>query len=387
MYSVSAEFLQAIRGPHTAAFKVDVWQSGANVTPSRYADSGLPITGGSVTVDASSQVRRTVSLTVADPGLTPVTAQDLLAPYGTELRVQRGIRYPNGVIEWVVLGWFRIDNDSLTISGQSGPTEISLTGSGREAFIVDARFWKVMQADKGVTVPHLIAGLAVNALPSHVPATVDLTGSTVIPATAFVWDDKDRMGACSSMATGIGAEFFINADGTPTIRKVATPDKTKVVWTVDAGPKGSMVEVTPAVDRANVYNSVVAICQTADGTDGIQATALDSDPTSATFYGGRFGKKPRFYSSATLAGSSPAATLTKCQVAAANLLARYKGAGWTIAVSTLVNPALDAGDVIQVNLPDGRIQYHVIDQVVVPLDVSTVQTIQTRSNDPEGDIT
>lgn len=380
MYTVSAQFLQAIRGPHKAAMRVTAWRGGVDVTPAIYASTGLPITGGSVTVDSSNSVRRTLSLTIADPALSPTTAQDLLAPYGIELHVERGVQYPSGFIEYVSLGWFRIDDDSLTISGTSGPTEVSLTGSGREAFIADARFWTTTQAAKGVNVVTLISGLVTDAMPEQVPPTVDHTGNVAVPRNAFVWDDHDRLAACTSMATGIGAEFFVDADGTPTIRAVPVPDKTQVVWTVDTGPGGVMVEATPAVDRTNIYNAVYASSQTTDGTDAYFGVAKDTDPSSATFYGGIFGKKVRFYSSPILTSN------VACQAAATNILNRYKGAGWTINLSTLVNPALDAGDVIQVNLPDGRIQYHVVDQTVIPLDVTTAQTITTRSNDPQGDI-
>jgi hypothetical protein len=58
-------------------------------------------------------------------------------------------------------------------------------------------------------------------------------------------------------------------------------------------------------------------------------------------------------------------------------------------VESVVNPALDAGDVIDVLLPPDspgarrRAERHLIDVVTIPLTVDGVQRIETRSTRPD----
>lgn len=376
--SPSPLFTQALRYPHELVVRVRVFRSGSDITPSGYNQwgGGLPITdGGTVTIDVSSQVRRQLSITVADPALSPQIAQDLLAPFGTELAVATGIKYPNGKVDWVPLGRFRVDSATATQSGQSGPTGVDVAGSDRSANIVDGRFF-IPTKSVGSTVVAEIRHLVDPVMPAGVPSMVDLSGNTAA-CPAQVYDDKDRAGAVARLAASINTEFFISPDGTPTLRTLKKPSD-PAAWTIDVGAQGVLLEASPAVDRTNIYNGVIATGERTDGTPAGFAVVTDDDPSSPTMWGGPFGKKPVFFSSPTLA---PA----QCFGAAAGLLARHTGAGWTISLSSLTNPLLEGGDPIQVNLPDGRIQRHIVDKLTIPLDVSTAMAIETHSNDPAGD--
>ena len=78
MYPVSARFLPRLAEDHRPVTQVQLF-----LTDGRVLD--LEHTGGSVTVDRSQAIRRTCTVTVADPALIPRTPADQLATYGARL--------------------------------------------------------------------------------------------------------------------------------------------------------------------------------------------------------------------------------------------------------------------------------------------------------------
>lgn len=90
--TLSAEALAAL-GSHDqqVASRVEVLRDGQVVRE-------LAVDGGSVTIAAGDGIRRRCTIELHDPDglLTPATATDLLAPFGTELRLSRGVELPGG---------------------------------------------------------------------------------------------------------------------------------------------------------------------------------------------------------------------------------------------------------------------------------------------------
>jgi kumamolisin len=376
VYAVSTKFLETIRHSHTPMFYADVYRGGVRQTPSQYQATGLPLDAGSnVVVDCGSQVRRICQVTIADPALDPTTAQALLAPYGTELVLSRGVQYPGGVVEWVPLGWFRIDSAKTTRSGQHGPAGIQVTGRDRASYVLEDEFTTTLASTQSTVVAEIRA-LLLDAMPSHVPGLRDLTGdATVCPAQ--VYDQRSRADAIDTLATAIGAEFFIDPAGTPTLRRVPTA-ATPPVWTIDAGVAGVLIEADTAVDRSLIYNGWIVTGERTDGTAGAYALVTDNNVASSTYWSGPFGKRPGRFSSPILT------TDAMCTAAGTSLLARSAAAGWTIDLTAIPNPALDGSDVIVVILPDGRQQFHIIDGLTIPLDVEAPMPVKTRTNSPAG---
>jgi kumamolisin len=376
VYPVSQQFLEAIRHSHSPIFYVDVWRGGVRQTPAEYQSYGLPISpGGTVTIDCGSQVRRQCSLTIADPALNPQAAQDLLSPYGTELAISRGIQYPNGTQEWVPLGWFRIDKAVASQAGQTGATGIQITGRDRSSYIAEDQFVTTVASSQATVVAEIRA-LVADAVPIHVPGMRDLTGDlTACPSQ--VYDGRDRAAAIATLATAIGAEFFFAADGTPTLRKIATPASAPA-WTIDAGIAGVLIQADTSADRGLIFNGWVVTGERADGTAGAYALVTDTNVLSATYWSGPFGKKPGYFSSPVLTSTA------MCTAVGTALLARSAAAGWTIDLTAIPNPALDGGDVIVAVLAEGRQQFHVVDNLTIPLDLAPPSPLKTRSNDPAG---
>ncbi len=80
---------EAVRASRKIATRATVLSNGSPVAE-------LPILDGSVTLDANAASRGRCDLTLADDGtlnLVPDAPTSLLAPYGNEIRVERGIEH------------------------------------------------------------------------------------------------------------------------------------------------------------------------------------------------------------------------------------------------------------------------------------------------------
>jgi hypothetical protein len=356
VWIVSEDFLGALRGSHTVKSTVDVFFAGTLVM------SGLAIQDGSVTVDESSAVRRTATITVSDPDLDPAGIIDMLAPFGTELLIQRGIVFPDGNEELVPLGVFRIEEAS-----RSGWYEgVQLTCVDRSAALQDARFIKPWNTPAGKSIIQEITDLVMDAFP-----LVEIYDNTASEATttAATWD-RDRTEAIDTLAKSIGADCYFDGLGRFIIDYVPTLTG-DAVWTVDAGPRGVMIDVSTGISRAQVYNAVAATGESADGTTPpvFGAATITSGDLA---YGGPFGKKPRFYSSPFIT------TAAQAYSAASAILARSAGLARTVAPQSIVNPALETGDTLEIILPDGSTYNYLATSFQIPLQAADSMKITTR---------
>lgn len=335
--------------------------------------SNLPISGGSVTVDATSQVRRTATVVIADPSLWPRNPIDVLSPFGAELLVEYGVVIPRVGIEWIPLIRGVVSDASRQRPYTSSDGAVTLSLVDRSMRVHEDRFDAPTQTVSGATTVAEIKRLIQETLPT---ATVnDLTLSAQVAAVLEIERERWRDGV-EKLADSLGAEVFADPLGDFVIRTQPTLNDMPA-WEIRSGNGGTLVTKKDVLTRERVYNRVIASGQRTDGTPPVRSAVSDSDPNSPTFYGGPFGKKPRFYSSPLLT------TTGQCTTAATALLERAKGIQASVSMGTIVNPALDAGDVIRV-YDEGVWQNHIIDTVTIPLGIG-VQNIATRSVDLEAE--
>ncbi|MFJ4637621.1 DUF5047 domain-containing protein [Streptomyces hygroscopicus] len=349
MYPVSSRFLAALTESHQIATEVVLFRADGRVET-------LPHTGGSVTVDRGQSTRRTCTVTVSDTALIPLTAADKLSVYGAQLRISRGVRYPDGSVEMVPLGVFRIDS----VSGDVDEGPVSIGGKSLEAMVADDKF----------TEPTKVSGTAVGAVTSLIQASLPAatvvnraTDATIGPRTYDV--EGDRWAAVAECAAVIGAEVYADADGVFIISEL--PDLLAVppVWTVAAGEGGAYVSADRGMSLDGVYNGVLAKGENTEADiPPVSALVVDDDPTSPTYWGGPFGHRPMFYSSATLT------SVNACTSAATLKLRAAKAPNASADITSLPNPALEPGDVIRVLYPDRTKELHQVQSFTVPLDTS-----------------
>ncbi|WP_394621307.1 DUF5047 domain-containing protein [Lentzea sp. JNUCC 0626] len=363
MWPLSTKAQQALVQSHTMTVRA--------VAYGPYGSLEVPVGGGSVTSDATSQVRRTGTI-MTDPNLWPVDPRSVLAPLGTEVQVDYGIGLPGGLVEWVpVIRGMVTEATRNQPVGSDSSLPIGLVD--RSARVAEDRLTAPTQTIAGATAVSEIRRLVQDSLGASV-AVVDRTGSVAVAAVLDIERDRWADGI-EVLATGIASEVFFDPTGSGVIRlqpQITDP----VVWRVSTGQAGILVTRGDKLTRERTYSGVVASGQRSDGTAPVTATVWDSDPTSPTYYAGAFGRRPRFYVSAMLT------TVPQCTATAAALLARAKGMNAQVTLAAICNPALEAGDVIEVrNVEDGTVQQHIVDKVTIPLSPSELQTMETRSLD------
>jgi hypothetical protein len=347
LYPVSDRFLARLAESHRVATQVQLF-----LTDGRVVD--LEHTGGSVPVDRGNAIRRTCSITIADPSLIPRTPADQLATYGAQLRVSRGVEYGDGTSELVPLGLFRLDS----VSGDVNEGPVTLQGKDRAAIVADDKFTSTYTATG--TVVGAITALIQRSIPTA--DVIGLITDTAIGRRAFDVE-ADPWDGCREIAAAAGAEVYCNADGTFVIATLPDLLTATPVWAVEATEGGVYISGNRAMTSDNVFNGVLARGEnTADNVPPVSYLATDSDTNSPTYWGGPFGRRPLFYTSSTL-------TTTGACAAAANLkLAAGRAPNASGDISALPNPALEPGDVIRVMHEDGTRELHQVASFSVPLD-------------------
>lgn len=361
MYRLSSLAATMVRGTHTIDIYARAYSQGSGAT------SSLPVTSGSVVVDATSQVRRTATVGIGLDAFWPDDPFDILSPIGSELAVGYGIIIPGLGTEYIPLIRGPITSVRRTIPS-SGESAMEVTVADRSSRVADYRFEQPTQTISGATTVAEITRLIQQAIPGV--GITDLTGSTKVAPVLDMERDRWADGI-EKLADSISAEVFADPVGAFVIR--TQPDVTNTpVWTVDAGNGGILLSENDDYSREQVYNRVVASGQRVDGTPPVYAVASDTNPNSPTYINGPFGIKTRFYASPLLT------TVGQCQSAADTVLARVTGRHMNVSFTTVTNPALDAGDVLRLILGD-RNEVHIIDRVEIPLLPGTPQRIQTRA--------
>lgn len=369
MLPVSAAFLDSVHGSHRIVSRARIITPGA--TGANPAGTDLLIIDGSVTLDATADVRGTLDLTVADPWPAGNTTGHLV-PYGTELAVSRGVVFGNGRIERAPLGIYRI-TDVEQDDAPDGPLRIA--AADRMSAIIDGRLVAPVQYPATALYGVVVADLVQAVLPGQLIEWDDATNLEAIGRNVVA--EEDRAAFLRDLVTALGKVWFFDYRGILVIRD--PPDPTLPVIDIAAGRNGVVVSIARALTREDMYNAVIA---TGEGVDGVAPTygaAYDLDPTSVTYWHGSFGKVPEFFSSPLLT------TNTKAQKAAKSMLIKALGLPYAVSFGMVPNPALEPLDAVRVlyppraaRSPDDAVELHVLEQLTIGLGADTAMNATTR---------
>lgn len=362
MRPVSDAFLRTVRGSHSVVIEARVVAPGqTGVDPD---GTLLAIDGGDVQLDGTAAVRSTLDLTVVGRGLWPTRASAMLAPYGNEIHVRRGVAFGNGTREWVSLGYFRIDSPSQE-AVPDGP--IRIAAQDRMAGIVEARLLNPVQYAAGTALGTIVNQLVREVYPSAVIEWDDNTNLATLGRQLLA--EEERYDFLADLVTAAGKIFYWDHRGVLVIK--SPPSPTTPVYRVNHGEGGVLVSMSRELSRAGVYNAVVAYGEAADTVAPARAVVVDNNPASPTYWYGPFGKVPRYYSSPFITSDAQARS------AAASLLTKQLGLPYSVDFSTVPNPALEPSDPVQITYP-GREETHVIERLTVPLTAAGEMTAVTR---------
>ena len=392
MYPASDRFFQAIQGPHRAMVVVKAM----SIDGKFY---NLPVSNGSVKVDrTSADVRRTCQITINDSSFVPKNAADPLNIYGNHLYIYRGVAWNTATIsddlwnappplskallapdnlsyELVPLGVFRIVETNIAEQAD-GEITIEVTGSdisaniSKNSWTSPVTVWtKIYNVpiQKTSTTPeqHYIAQTVQEAIKLlindrwgqgkksvfgtpqfHFSGVADhpltkpvIMGSNTVSTSGSnsPWTD------ITGLASSLGAELYIDATGAFTLRPLPDPNTIPPIWDYFDGDGGMLTSATRKLDSSKAVNYVIATGENTAAKKPLLATAVDSDPSSPTYYQGEFGR---------VVGREPGrkrlTTQQQVQNAANTYLNWFVGGEESVSIEGVVNPALDTGDVIRI---------------------------------------
>lgn len=376
---LDATYRDALARPHTVYNRVDVLARDGTLLYSGQVGRGLPFEDGSVRATLNSRVARVLSLSV-DRSWFPLLPNGdfdtggLLAPFGNRLRAYRGITYGDGTVVSFPVFYGRIEQVSMSDSGQ-----MSLSANDLAADVVDAQFETPQSSFTTNTISAEFRRLIRGALPDATFGTSDLTG-VKIPAVAW---QNDRAQALDDMSATVSMTWYPLADGSFVQRLTpwTKPGQTAQVMLTDgtsppANVGAVMAGWTISVSRTGVYNSVVFTSERQDGSGPVHAAVRDLDRASPTYFLGPFGQKPLLIQNQT------ALTQSQCLSAAQANLKAAKAITQTWDPVTIVPDAsLELGDVVG-GRAEGAASTQVITGFTLPLREGGNMSLNLRAYAP-----
>lgn len=382
-WPVSEDYQTVIAGPHQVQRVADVIVGGV-VT---YRD--LPVTGGTITVDSRQRVRRQCSLTITPTlpigtyevrgalatNLNGIDGTHPLRWTGPEIRVRHGVVFPNGLVEWVPVGVFRIDGGMGSLL-QDQPVQV--TGASRESWLIDDN------RDGGTYTT--TGGLATSLIRTRILATaanaevlISTRRDRVVPASSA--DDADAWATVERLARSIGAVAYADADGRFIVTDQPSKETAEPVALLKPGTDGTLVSAHGGGSRADVVTGVSVTGATPTGaTAPVWAAAYNDDSTSPTRRGdpsaGLFGWKVLQMADSSLTSEDD------CRRMAVAELAKRSGVAAGVDLTAVPMPHLEALDVIDVATDPERIAQsvsrHVVDAYTLDLSAGGTFPVTTR---------
>lgn len=366
MRQVSAAFSRTVTGSHKMVARATVCSVFQTGTTQPFG-TVIPILGGDVKLDGTANIRSTLDLTTAGAKQWPHFAADLLAPYGNEIYVERGVAYSDEQVEYVGLGYFRIQSPAQDLP-PDGP--IRLEGRDRMAGIIDARLLAPRQFQPGTLLSAIFSTLVGEVYPGALITFDDGSGGNVLTRSMIC--TEDRFGFLDDIVKSLGKIWYWDQAGA--LRLKAVPNPGAPVLEVMSGAGGVLATMNRKLTRDQVYNAVVASGEATDpAVPPVRGVAVDNNPLSPTYYAGRFGPVPRFYSSSFLS------TTAQAQAAASAMLQRSLGLPYSVDFTAVPNPALEPWDPVRLRPRDDQAaETHVIESLTIPLVQSGAFTATTR---------
>ena len=242
----------------------------------------LPVTAGKITVDQSSDVRRTGSFTVAGvEEWTPEALTDALdSRAGTELLLEQA-----GPTGWVPQGVFTIDKPK--VSRRTDGVDIRVDVSDRSHRVKLAGMDRRWVVSAGTPVSEAIRAILTQIAP-WIPTDFPDTDELVAVDVVLEFGD-DPWAACLDLAQSVGLDLYVDQTGvvvTSSATAALSADALAVTW----------LSVDREIDTAQIINHVRAAWTPArpdplppvwDGKGGFEDAVDDFSSTSVLSWVGR----------------------------------------------------------------------------------------------------
>lgn len=340
----------------------EVWSPPGVASANGALIATLAVNGGSVKVDVTNAVRRTLSgIEMVDAAsqlpLVPQKAADILFPDGNELIIRRGCLYPNTPLyanaptisipwvnggapmrgEVVPLGRFLMEGIDVDDAGGTLTVTVA-SGSDRAETVGRAKF-----TDPYATGGHT-GDVEIHDIINKVePALATVAGATtVIPATMNWNIGDDPWAACQAIAAVCGVDLAFDVLGVATLESIPNPQDVAPSATFVEGETCTMNELHRKLTNANVPNWIIVQSQGSGIATPLRSDWKDTNPKSPTYIGGEYPV------TVDVISTSAATTQGDCDQIAASAGNAAIGQLETDQFTIRGNPALDANDVVKV---------------------------------------
>ncbi len=291
---------------------------------------------GSITQDARRKGRWDGRLSFAGDSLIPQRPGDLLTPFGTRIDVELGLELLDGSVSSVPYGSFLISSSKTRIEADQRVVEVGMVDLSD--MIERYRFETPLTVAAGTDLGTMINTVVTNRTGFN-PGVLAV-GSVLGVARVFGLDTGTApWEEILDVLTSFSRTAWYDRVGDIQVGAL-TPDRS-TAYSLD------LLTSLSADFDTQPPNVIVARGEAQDGTTPVQATAIDSDPSSPTYAGtgpgtSSYGRVTEYFTSPLLQ------TVSQAQAAANTRLAQRVGAGATYTLVRPYDPTIDAGDVVAV---------------------------------------
>ena len=369
MQAVSDAFATAARAnSKTSVVKVEFQDGSGNslYTATEQID-------GSVTDDVSQAVRRSGDVTFTDyaRNLSPDDVSDLVVPVGNEIAISRGFLI-DGVAQYCQLGQLGIGN--YKVSSDGGGLKVSVGLYDRSVRIQRSRWTYPYTIYKGSSLATSVEQVLQNRWPDCPGLNASFSAILTASGTYIADADSDPWRDMQDLVASYGGVLYFDAEGIPTMTTPTDPTRDPSVLSFVRGEEGVITSVERTADNATTYSGVVITGESTDATIPISSIRWDDNPASPTYYLGKYGTVPYFFSSQFIT------TQIQADGVAETFLPRVTGVLEDCNWEQLVLPQMESSDVIEATDPvAGLIGKYSLTSLKIPLRVGTAMSATVKS--------
>lgn len=255
--------------------------------------------------------------------------------------------------------------------GQTGGgTSIKIHGVDLSRAIKRNAWQQPFFIPSGMNYADAVKAMVVDRLPSQTEFSLASTEHTT-PLLVFGVDQGgDPWQDIQDMATAVGFECFFDPAGVFVFRPVPDPRRGEPVWRFDEDANPTVVDVKRELADEQTINYVVVRGESTSSKNPVSAFAFDDDPSSPTYVNGPYG-------TVTARLTFPLITTQEqAQAAADATLLNSLGAADTVTLNVVPMPALEPGDIVEVNVPDPKVSgTYMINQMTTSLAPAEAQQL------------
>ena len=298
------------------------------------------------TADISFLIKTDLGRAILDPTRFP------------EVVVYSGIKVGTEY-EWIQMGTFGIH--TTTFSRTTNAVTATCSTADRSGRVRDNPWREPFQIAAGldyfVAAKNVIDNRAKGFTPVYNFGSSALTTPTINNS-----ESDDPWGVVVKLAEAVGCEVFFDRQGAVSMFPV--PDPLLVAPALIIGPY-SGVQLSPVsreISNREVFNGVICRAEAPWLLFPVSDEIWDEDPLSPSYRLGSFGEKPK------VIGDALATTQAQCLTTATAEFRKIAGVMEAISFSTIKDPRLEAGDVIeQIDDYLGVVGRYVLDTYTYPL--------------------